>query len=101
MWRAFARVSGRTAGSNKFVRAGWGAAEATLRSFARVGHVLWLEITGFFFLIFALIGGAALVRECRAASVDQKKIVAAAVFTVMFAYFGVTSFVRSRRRAKG
>jgi hypothetical protein len=63
-----------------------------------VGHVLWLEVTGLFFVIFAVIGGAALVRECRAEIVDQKKVVAAAVFTVMFAYFGVTSFVRAKRK---
>jgi hypothetical protein len=94
-------MSGRALGNNRFVRAGFRAAETTLRSFGRVLHTLWLEVTGLFFLVFAAIGVVALVREYHAYSagqVDRNEVVAAALFTVVFAYFGISSFWRSRRK---
>src|SRR3954465_10391922 len=48
------------------VRSRWGRAfGAVASSLLRVGHVLWLEVTGFFFAVFAVIGGAAMIREIR------------------------------------
>ena len=38
-------------------------ARVTLRSFGRILHQLWLEVTGFVFLVLAAIGGVALNRE--------------------------------------
>jgi hypothetical protein len=101
--RALGRMGGRALGNNRFVRAGFTAAQGTLQSFGRVLHTLWLEVTGLFFLLFAVIGTAALVREYQAYSAgraDINKVVAAALFTVIFAYFGVSSFWRSRRKRK-
>jgi hypothetical protein len=56
-----------------------------------------------FFLVFAVIGGIALVTEYRAHAagrVGWNKVAAAACFTIVFAYFGVSSFFRSRKRAQ-
>jgi TRAP-type C4-dicarboxylate transport system permease small subunit len=77
------------------------AGSVTSRSFARVLHVLWLEVTGFFFLFLAFVGAAAGVREYHrhlAGTAGTGKIYLAAAFALIFAYFGVTSFMRSRRR---
>jgi hypothetical protein len=101
--RALGRLSGRALGSNRFVRAGLSAATATARSFTRVLHILWLEVIGLFFLVFAVIGSIALVTEYRAHAagrVGWNKVAAAACFTLLFAYFGISSFVRSRKRAR-
>ena len=80
------------------VRSRWGRAfGAVASSLLRVGHVLWLEVTGFFFAVFAVIGGAALVREVQVQAAAGR-IAVLAIFTVMFAWFAVTSFLRARKR---
>jgi hypothetical protein len=78
----------------------WGRAlGAVASSLLRVGHVLWLEITGFFFAVFAVVGSAALIREVQvhAAAV---RIAILALFTFIFAWFAVSSFARARNRKK-
>jgi hypothetical protein len=80
------------------VRSRWGRAfRAVASSFLRVGHVLWLEVTGFFFAVFAVIGGAALVREVKLHAAGGR-IAVLALFTLMFAWFAVSSFSRARKR---
>ena len=82
------------------VRSRWGRAfGAVASSLLRVGHVLWLEITGFFFAVFAVIGGAALIREVQVHAAASR-IAVLAIFTLMFAWFAVTSFLRARKRKK-
>jgi len=68
---------------------------------SRVLHLLFLEVTGFVFLCFATIGGFAVVREYPgvvAGRVSQGKFAVTLLFTVMFAWFGMTSFWRARRK---
>src|SRR6476661_8475314 len=80
------------------VRSRWGRAfGAVASSLLRVGHVLWLEVTGFFFAVFAIIGGAALIREVQVHAA-ARRIAVLAIFTVMFAWFAVTSFLRASKR---
>lgn len=80
------------------VRSRWGrACGAVASSLLRVGHVLWLEVTGFFFAIFAVIGGAALVREVQVHAAPSRLAVLA-IFTVMFVWFAASSFLRARKR---
>ena len=82
------------------VRSRWGRAFGTVASsFLRVGHVLWLEVTGFFFAIFTVIGTAALVREAQA-HVAPGRLALLAIFTLVFAWFAVSSFARARKRKK-
>jgi|tagenome__1003787_1003787.scaffolds.fasta_scaffold15778083_1 hypothetical protein len=80
------------------VRSRWGRAlGAFASSLLRVGHVLWLEVTGFFFAVFAIIGGGALVREARVHAAPSRLAILA-IFTLMFAWFAVSSFLRARKR---
>ena len=80
------------------VRSRWGRAFGAFgSSVLRVGHVLWLEVTGFFFAVFAIIGGAALVREVQVHAAPSRLAILA-IFTLMFGWFGASSFLRARKR---
>jgi hypothetical protein len=77
------------------------AGQITLRSFGRVLHQLWLEVTGFVFLILAGIGGIALNREFakyQAGRGELLRIAVAVCFCLTFGYFGLSSFWRVRRK---
>jgi hypothetical protein len=98
------RIVGRRSGQNRWVRAFYRAGDVTVRNTGRVARVLWLEVTGFFFLVLALIGGAAAFREYRHYQHGEAgfgKVAIAAVFTLIFLYFGVNSFWRSRKIGPG
>jgi hypothetical protein len=78
---------------------------ATARSFGRVLHQLWLEVTGFTFLAIAGIGALAGMREYgryqSGHAAGPGRLVLAVCFTVSFIWFGVSSFWRVKKRAKG
>ena len=100
---AVLRIAGRKTGENRWARAFYRAGSTTVNEVGHVAHSLWLEVTGFLFIVLALIGGGATVREYQyyaAGKVSAGKLAVAAVFTVLFLYFGVESFVRSRRTSK-
>lgn len=72
-----------------------------MQSFSRVLHVLWLEVTGLFFLVLAFVGAAAATREYHrhtGGNGSVGKMLLAAMFALLFGYFGVNSFWRSRKR---
>lgn len=77
---------------------------ATARSFGRVLHQLWLEVTGFTFLAMAGVGALAGMREYGKYQAGHAsgpgRLVLAVCFTASFAWFGVSSFWRVKRRAK-
>ena len=76
-------------------------ARASAASFAKAFHVLWLEVTGFIFLSLGAIGGLAGVREYYKVSADPvnpNKVWAAGIFAILFAYFGISSFWRARKK---
>lgn len=77
---------------------------ATMHSFGRVLHQLWLEVTGFMFLAIAAIGAMAGIREYgkyqSGHAAGPGRLALAVCFTVSFAWFGVSSFWRVRRKAK-
>jgi len=101
--RAALRVAGRKTGGNRWVRAIYRAGRVTAASVSRVMHVLWLEVTGFLFLVLAAIGGGAAVREYHrylAGTTTRGRVAVAAAFALLFLYFGVNSFWRTRRKAK-
>jgi hypothetical protein len=96
-----ARVAAQQAGRNRTVGALWRACQASFTSFGRVLHQLWLEVTGFVFLVLAIVGGLALAHEYtqyRAGIVGLRRVIMAICFTLLFAWFGVTSFWRVRRK---
>jgi hypothetical protein len=70
------------------------------KSFRRVGGIVWLEVTGVFFFLPVLVFAPTLwrTRLSYAHGPDHRTFVAAAVVMVVFAYLGVTSFWRARRK---
>lgn len=95
---AVAHVGGNMVRRSRTVNALGAAAKVTLSSAARVGHLLWLEITGLFFIAFAMIGGFAAWYEYSKHKTLSGRLVAALCFMVVFAWFGVSSFYRARHR---
>ena len=97
------RLAGRRTGENRYVRALYRAGGVTARRTGRVARVLWLEVTGFLFLCLGVVGAGAAVREYRHYWRGQSsagRIAIALAFTLIFIYFGVNSFWRSRNPAK-
>ena len=105
-WRKaglMARVAGQQAGRSRTFNAIMSATRATARSFGRVLHQLWLEVTGVLFLVMALSLTGAAVKEYEkyhAGQVGPGRAAAAACFAVTFAWFGLSSFWRVRRKSQ-
>jgi len=96
-----ARVASQQAGRNRTVAALIKAGRATARSFGHVLHELWLEVTGVVFIFMAGIGGLALAREIvkyQAGQATAGRIAVAICFTLTFAWFGVSSFWRVKKK---
>ena len=96
-----ARIAGDHLGRNRFVGAVRAGVQATAKSFARVAHVLWLEVSGFFFLSLAGMLVFATWREYtkyRAGTVPVNRVYLAAAFAAMFTYFGLSSFWQARKK---
>lgn len=74
---------------------------ATAVHFARIFHQLWLEVTGFVFLALSAFGALALAHEWtkyEAARTNSSRVVLAICFTLIFGWFGLTSFWRVRKK---
>lgn len=71
-----------------------------LQPFRRVGGILWLEVTGVFFLLPVLVFGPNLwrYRASYAQGPDHRTFLVSACFVVVFLYLGISSFWRARRR---
>lgn len=98
-----ARVAGQQAGRSRTVNALMGAAKATLSSFGQVLHQLWLEVTGVIFLIMSLSFAGATVKEYgkyHAGQVGASRFGLALTFAVIFAWFGLSSFWKTRRKSQ-
>jgi putative exporter of polyketide antibiotics len=98
-----ARVAGQQVKRTRTYGAVLSGARATLAHFAAILRQLWLEVTGFVFLAFAAVGATAMVREYAAYHAGKSpvsKVAVAAAFTLMFGWFGFSSFFRARRRNK-
>ena len=99
---AVARVAGRTR-QGRIANALLRGLQATASSVVRVLHLLFLEVTGFLFLCIGVIGGFACWREyvnVQAHTAPQYKFWVAVAFTLMFLWFGATSFWRARKKKK-
>jgi hypothetical protein len=77
--------------------------QATLRSFGRILHQLWLEVTGFVFLLFGgdLAGANRELVGHQAGHGELLRVVVAICFCLTFGYFGVSSFWRVWRKKQG
>ena len=98
-----ARVARDWALRNRTVNALWGAARTTVRSFTRVIHQLWLEVTGLIFIMMALAGLIKTVPEYvkyHSGHSSLGRVIVATCFTLTFSWFGMTSFWRARRKTQ-
>ncbi|HET9406136.1 MAG TPA: hypothetical protein VFO39_02760 [Candidatus Sulfotelmatobacter sp.] len=99
--RAATHVAGEQARRSRTFQAVLGAGRATMQSFGHVAHQLWLEVTGTIFLFMAIVGGVALIHEYtqyEAGKAAGSRVVLAICFTLLFAWFGVSSFWRVRKK---
>jgi hypothetical protein len=67
-----------------------------LRPFRRVGGIVWLEVTGSFFLLFAAVFALRLWQSWSGTSGISKDFAIGAA--AVFLYLGITSFWRARHR---
>ena len=97
-----AQASGRglARGGSQLGRSVWGP-------FARLSGVLWLELTGVFFGLFAVSGAVAAWRlhlqaiQARGQGPAATHMLLSICVSVLFSYFCVSSFMRARRRERG
>ena len=105
IYRAAANVASNMVERSRTGRAVLAGTRAIARSFGRVLHQLWLEVTGFTFLAIAGIGALAGMREYgkyqSGHAAGPGRLVLAVCFTVSFIWFGLSSFWRVKKRAKG
>jgi hypothetical protein len=100
-----AEVRGRVAAAPETLRQAAGQAKIAGRSVwspvAKFSSVLWLQVTGTFFLLIAAVfaGGLWKVRGAAHSTDAGRLYVYAAAFAV-FTYFGVSNFVRAWRRER-
>jgi hypothetical protein len=100
---AAASVAGKQAGRNRTLRALMGAVRTTARSFGRAAHQLWLEVMGLFFLIMALSFATGTMKEYgkyHAGQVGSGRLAIAICVTLIFGWFGLSSFWRARRKSQ-
>ena len=96
-----ARTAAQQAGRSRTFAALWKGVRAAAAHWGRILHQLWLEVTGFVFLSLAATGALSFFRELaryRAGVGTQQRLLAAILFTLLFAWFGVSSFWRVRRK---
>jgi hypothetical protein len=96
-----ARVAARQAGRYRTFGALMKAGRTTATHFARILGQLWLEVTGFVFLVLSGVGALAFYREYakfQAGRGASGRLLAAIAFTAMFAWFGISSFWKVRVR---
>lgn len=86
--------------THKYTRAAGRGVGGFLRPFGRIGGILWLQVTGFFFGLFALFFAQDLwrTRLSYAAGSQHQRFLIAAVLTVVFGYLSISAFWRARRK---
>jgi hypothetical protein len=63
-------------------------------------HALWNEVIGFFFIVLAMVFAPAAWRSVRTFDGNAEsvfRVVFAVGFTILMAYFGISSFLRARK----
>jgi hypothetical protein len=96
-----ARVAGEQANRSRTFRAARHAGATLARAMGRVLHQLWLEVTGVIFLIMALGFASAAVKEYEkyhAGQAGPGRVTVAICFTLTFAWFGLSSFWRVKKK---
>jgi len=84
---------------NRTANALGSAARVTLGSLKRIGHLLWLQVAGLFFLTFAVIGGLAAWHDYAKHRVLSERVAVGLGLLVVFTWFGLSSFWRAQTKA--
>ena len=63
-------------------------------------HQLWHEVTGSLFIVLGVGAIPSTIKAWRAPDMRSRAVIAT-LFIILMLYFGVTSFIRARRVAKG
>jgi hypothetical protein len=95
------RVVAQHARRNRILSGVIHACRITAGHFARILHQLWLEVTGLVFLALAVVGALAFAREYmkhQAGNGSFSRAGLAICFTLLFGWFGVSSFWRVRKK---
>lgn len=92
--RTQGKVAGRTSGSLARGIGGF------FKPFRRAGSIVWLQVTGVFFLLPVVVFTPTLwrTRLSYAHGPDHRTFVSAAIVVVVFLYLGITSFLRASKR---
>jgi hypothetical protein len=93
--RLNSRVASAKRGAKAFGQALWGP-------FTHAGSILWLEITGLFFALFAVFFVQSVYRVHTAwrQGPEHTHLLLYAALAVAFAWFSVSSFARAYRKSK-
>ena len=95
------RILVQGANRNRFLRAGMVGCRTTAQAVGRVMHILFLQIVGIFFCIFAL-GFAVRIphayQEQMASHPGREKTILLISLCILFAWFGASSFWRARAK---
>ena len=89
-------TAGVREGSSRFGKAVW-------RPLVKLSGVLWLEMTGVFFGLFAVTAAVGVWKsrgELHAGGAAEHRFLFAAGMLIVFGYFSVSSFLRARRRGR-
>ncbi len=90
-------TAGVREGSSRFGKAVW-------RPVVKLSGVLWLEMTGVFFGLFAVTAAVGIWKsrgELHGGAAAEHRLWFAAGMLIVFGYFSVSSFLRARRRSRG
>jgi hypothetical protein len=70
------------------------------RSFRRAGGIVWLQVTGTFFLLFVLLAAGTLwkTRPVHLQGPYDRNFLASAIVLVVFSYLSLSSFWRAGRK---
>jgi hypothetical protein len=86
--------------SHRITRAAGRGIGGFLRPFGRVGGILWLEVTGFFFGLFGLYFAVDIwrTRLNYLAGPQHTRFLIAALLTAVFGYLSISAFWRAKRK---
>ena len=93
-----ARIAGRQ--TRNLGKSGKHFAGALWNPFAHAGSILWLEVTGMFFALFAVLFAQHLwtLRTAWRSGPQHPRFLAYTAFSLIFAWFATSSFLRVRSR---
>jgi hypothetical protein len=97
--RAGIKLDSKVAGAKRGAKA---FGQAFLGPFTHAGSILWLEITGLFFALFALffVQSVYRLRASWQQGAEHVHVLLYIILAVGFAWFSVSSFLRAYRKSK-